>query len=147
MNDAWQWWLALLFVALGAGVFWLMRGSLQRREEDVEASERAAEAAWIAEELARSGQRAEPEVVERVLELHRSYLGSGATFPTDEEPLNATLATQRESGDRTMPPGPSPAPSAATPATDEEVVPVARDRAGMGRASTARPERDVPAAG
>jgi hypothetical protein len=88
MNDEYQWWLAALLASVGATVLWLLYGKLPRREEDVEAEERVAEAYWISERLEEAGEEAPPDVVERVLDLHRAYL----VKPPPGAPLRAHAA-------------------------------------------------------
>lgn len=74
MNDEYQYWLLILGLAIGAGLTWLALGRIPRREEDVSAEERIAEAAWISRTIAHSGGVAPAEVVEEVLDLHHRYL-------------------------------------------------------------------------
>ncbi len=88
MNDEYQWWLAALLASAGATVLWLLYGKLPRREEDVETEERSAEARWISDRLNEVGERAPPEVVEQVLELHRTYLADPpARAPFGPDPV------------------------------------------------------------
>ena len=63
----------------------LVLAELRRREDDVTARERAAEAAWIASDLTAHGIPADAEAVAEVLRLHRLYL---ASLPADERELD-----------------------------------------------------------
>lgn len=88
MNDEYQWWLAALLASGGVTLLWLLYGKLPRREEDVEAEERLAEARWISERLEETGESAPRELVEQVLELHRAYL----VEPPPDAPLRPEYA-------------------------------------------------------
>ncbi len=68
-----QWWLLLVGLVAGGGLVAVVMMDGARREEDVEAEERPAEAGWIAERLQASGRRPDPDVVEAVLALHEQY--------------------------------------------------------------------------
>ena len=85
MNVQFDWWLLIVGFVLGAGVTGLVLAELRRREDDVTARERAAEAAWIASDLTAHGIPADAEAVGEVLRLHRLYL---ASLPADEPELD-----------------------------------------------------------
>jgi hypothetical protein len=85
MNGEYQWWLLAVVAAATLGVIWLLRGTLPRREVDVEQPEVAAEARWISRRLQALGTGAPVDTIEHILELHRSYL--------DEPPPSAPLET------------------------------------------------------
>jgi hypothetical protein len=85
MNGEYQWWLLAVVGAATLGVFWLLRGTLPRREVDVEEPEVAAEARWISRRLHEVGASTPAETVEQILELHRRYL--------EEPPAGAPLET------------------------------------------------------
>ncbi len=68
-----QWWLLLVGLVAGGGLVAVVMMDGARREEDVEAEERPAEAGWIVERLQASGRRADRDVVEAVLALHEQY--------------------------------------------------------------------------
>jgi hypothetical protein len=85
MNGEYQWWLLVVVAAATLGVIWLLRGTLPRREVDVEQPEVAAEARWISRRLQALGSSAPVGTIEQILELHRSYL--------EEPPASAPLET------------------------------------------------------
>jgi hypothetical protein len=83
MNDGYTWWLVILGIAIGVAVVWLALVRLPRRDDDVGTRERIAEARWISATIERDGGIAPQELVEEILDLHRTYLASGvaATLP------------------------------------------------------------------
>jgi hypothetical protein len=85
MNVQFDWWLLIVGFVLGAGLTGLVLAELRRREDDVTAREREAEAAWIASDLTAHGIPADAEAVAEVLRLHRLYL---ASLPADEPELD-----------------------------------------------------------
>jgi hypothetical protein len=85
VNVQFDWWLLIVGFVLGAGVTGLVLAELRRREDDVTARERAAEAAWIAADLTANGIPADAEAVGEVLRLHRLFL---ASLPADEPELD-----------------------------------------------------------
>jgi hypothetical protein len=85
MNGEYQWWLLAVVAAATLGVIWLLRGTLPRREVDVEQPELAAEARWISRRLQALGGSTPVDTIEQILELHRTYL--------EEPPPNAPLET------------------------------------------------------
>jgi hypothetical protein len=85
VNVQFDWWLLIVGFVLGAGVTGLVLAELRRREDDVTARERAAEAAWIASDLTAHGIPADADAVGEVLRLHRLYL---ASLPADEAELD-----------------------------------------------------------
>ena len=70
-----QWWLLLVGLVAGGGLVAVMSMDGKRREVDLDAFERTAEANWISERLASSAQWIDGSTVEAVLRLHRDYLG------------------------------------------------------------------------
>jgi hypothetical protein len=83
MNAEFNWWLLIVGLVLGAALTWLVMADLARREDDVEAAERAGEARWIATILTTGGQPIAADNVEEVLRLHRDYLAA----PPPDEPV------------------------------------------------------------
>jgi hypothetical protein len=90
VNVQFDWWLLIVGFVLGAGVTGLVLAELRRREDDLTARERAAEAAWIASDLTAHGIPADAEAVGEVLRLHRLYL---ASLPADEPELHELYET------------------------------------------------------
>lgn len=90
MNAEFNWWLLIVGLVIGAGLVWFVVLDSRRREDEISAEERALEARWLADALAAEGTTLAPDVVERVLELHATYLAT--TLPpdppaTEPEPL------------------------------------------------------------
>ena len=83
MNAEFNWWLLIVGLVLGAALTWLVMADLARRDEDVEAAERASEARWIATILTNAGRPIAPERVEEVLRLNRDYLAA----PPPDDPV------------------------------------------------------------
>jgi hypothetical protein len=91
VNAEFNWWLLIVGLVIGAGLVWLILADSSRREADVTARERAAEARWIAAELRRGGRGIDDDDVADVLDLHAAYL---AAPPPDEpdEPVETAEA-------------------------------------------------------
>jgi hypothetical protein len=70
-----NWWLLIVGLVVGVGLTWLVLADTRRRDVDVEERELVDEAAWLADEMAAEGEPMPPEVAERMLRLHRVYLG------------------------------------------------------------------------
>lgn len=68
-----QWWLLLVGLVAGGGLVAVVTMDGRRREEDLAALERRAEAAWIAERVTTAD--VDGRAVESILRLHREYLG------------------------------------------------------------------------
>jgi hypothetical protein len=83
LNAEFNWWLLIVGLVLGAALTWLVMADLARREEDVEAAERASEARWIATILTDAGHPIAPDRAEEVLRLHRDYLAA----PPPDDPV------------------------------------------------------------
>lgn len=77
VNAEFNWWLLIVGLVVGAGVAWLVLADLRRGDEEVEANELEAEAAWIADRLAQAARPLSVEAVEAVLRRHREYLALG----------------------------------------------------------------------
>lgn len=76
MNAEFNWWLLIVGLVAGAGLVWLILADSARRDADVEDAEIPMEAAWIAASLREEGEEIEPRTADRVLRLHRAYLGA-----------------------------------------------------------------------
>lgn len=97
MNGEYSWWLLVVGLAIGIIGTWLVRGTLARTDADLAARERVEEAAWISRTIEDAGGVAPADLIEQVLELHRSYL-SGPPFlvPGSIEDEAAPQALQQE---------------------------------------------------
>lgn len=80
MGDGSALWLLLLGVVAGGGITWLLTARLARRDADIPAAERTAEAAWISRMIEDEGGVAPADLVEEVLDLHALYLASGSAL-------------------------------------------------------------------
>lgn len=67
------WWFLLLGIVLGGTIVALISIDFSRREEDLEAEEREAEATLIAAQLAPDGRGIDRATVAQVLRAHRDY--------------------------------------------------------------------------
>ena len=74
MIEAWEAWLLIVGLAIGAATTAVLLVRLPRGEDDIDAFERRAEAAWIADTIERYGGVAPTSLVEEVLDLHQAYL-------------------------------------------------------------------------
>ena len=99
MNAEFNWWLLIVGLVVGAGLVWFVLMDARRREVDIDEQERPREALWLSRTLADEGHDVSPEVADRLLSLHRSYLEAP---PPDEPPLPAALgaASERAEDDR-----------------------------------------------
>jgi len=105
-----QWWLLLVGLVAGGGLVAVVFLDGARREQDIEADELPAEAAWIAERLGAGEQgRLDPTEIEAVLREHREYR---------QLPPPDRLAPLEPTGAATIAPVIDPAvdPAAAAPA-------------------------------
>lgn len=84
MNAEFNWWLLIVGLVVGAGLIWLVLLDSRRREDEVDAAERAVEAGWISTILAEERVTVSPAVIERVLMLHADYLAT--TLPAEPRP-------------------------------------------------------------
>jgi hypothetical protein len=85
VNAEFNVWLLIVGLILGAGLVWLVVMDSRRREVEVDADERPREAAWLSAVLEEDGFQVSPEAAERLLLLHRAYLGAP---PPDEIDLD-----------------------------------------------------------
>ena len=83
MSDPFAFWVFLALLSGTVAVIWLFTGRVRRMEDDVEASERAAEAAWISDTIESAGGDVPVAVVDQVLELHGRYLDGAASAADD----------------------------------------------------------------
>jgi hypothetical protein len=81
VNAEFNVWLLIVGLILGAGLVWLVVMDSRRRESDVDELERPREAAWLSLVMAEDGFDVSPEAADRLLLLHRAYLGA---VPPDE---------------------------------------------------------------
>lgn len=84
MNAEFNWWLLIVGLVVGAGLVWLVLLDSRRREDEVDATERPIEAAWLSDVLAEEGTSLSPVVAARVLELHGEYLAT--SMPPERAP-------------------------------------------------------------
>lgn len=125
MNAEFNVWLLIVGLILGAGLVWLVVMDTRRREADVDDVERAREAAWLSAVMAEDGYEVGADAAERLLLLHRAYLGAPPPDEIDEDEID-------EDG-----PDQSPPPSTGGVAIDE---PAASTSDTPNRASVDTPE-------
>lgn len=94
MNAEFNWWLLIVGLVVGAGLVWLVVLDSRRRESDVGTVETAREALWLSTVLAEEGTHVTPATAERLLELHRAYLGSPPPDDPDEVEPDPDRPTQ-----------------------------------------------------
>lgn len=92
VNAEFNWWLLIVGLVVGAGLVWFVLMDARRREVDIDEQERPREALWLSRMLGDEGHEVSPDVAERLLSLHRSYLEAP---PPDEaetppSPANTT---------------------------------------------------------
>ena len=85
MNAEFNWWLLIVGLVVGGGLVWFVLMDARRREVDIDEQERPREALWLSRMLADEGHDVSPEVADRLLSLHRSYLEAP---PPDEPPVS-----------------------------------------------------------
>jgi hypothetical protein len=81
VNAEFNVWLMVVGLIVGAGLVWLVVMDSRRREAEIDAVERPREAAWLSQVMAEDGFEVSPEAADRLLLLHRAYLGAP---PPDE---------------------------------------------------------------
>lgn len=86
MNAEFNVWLLIVGLILGAGLVWLVVMDSRRHESEVDAIERPREAAWLSAVMAEDGYDVSPEAAERLLLLHRAYLGAPPPDEIEDEP-------------------------------------------------------------
>jgi hypothetical protein len=85
VNAEFNVWLLIVGLIVGAGLVWLVLMDSRRREADIDAEERPREAAWLSVVMAEDGFDVSPEAAERLLLLHRAYLGAVPPDPVADE--------------------------------------------------------------
>ncbi len=83
MNAEFNWWLLIVGLVVGAGLVWFVVLDSRRREVDIDDVERPREASWLSAVLADEGYDVPAEAADRLLVLHRRYLGAP---PPDDPP-------------------------------------------------------------
>ena len=84
MNTEFNVWLLIVGLVLGAGLTWVVTMDGRRREADIDAAELPQEAAWLSVTMAEGGDVVSPQAAERLLQLHRAYLGAPPPDPIDD---------------------------------------------------------------
>lgn len=84
-------------LVVGAGLVWFVVADQRRREVDIDDDERAQEARWLSASLEDEGHHVTPEIAERLLALHRAYLGAP---PPDETPPPDARSSELPDDDR-----------------------------------------------
>lgn len=96
MNAEFNWWLLVVGLVVGAGLVWFVVADQRRREVDIDADERVREALWLSTTLADEGQTVSPELAERLLALHRTYLEA----PPPDDPPRDEVGSELADDDR-----------------------------------------------
>jgi hypothetical protein len=99
VNAEFNWWLLIVGLVAGAGLAWLVLADLGGPTVTDDEAERADEADWIVSRLEREGLPADPELVERVLELRDRPWRPAITpltrgSPFDDQPLEPAPTEQ-----------------------------------------------------
>jgi hypothetical protein len=89
VNAEFNVWLLIVGLILGAGLVWLVVMDSRRSEADIDAVERPREAAWLSAVMAEDGFDVSPEAADRLLLLHRAYLGAPPPDEIDDEPAQS----------------------------------------------------------
>ncbi len=130
MIEAWVLWVFIVGLVAGGVIVGLLMVRLPRAEDDVDAPERIAEAAWISRVIERDGGVAPASLVEEVLDLHQAYLRDPRRAQLPVSPGNAAWApppppmgpqggpplSHPPTGPLPSPIGPPPAPLGPPPA-------------------------------
>jgi hypothetical protein len=87
VNAEFNLWLLIVGLILGAGLLWLVVMDSRRHEAEIDADERPREAAWLSVVLAEDGFEVSPEAAERLLILHRAYLGAPPPDEVVDDPM------------------------------------------------------------
>ena len=86
MNAEFNVWLLIVGLVVGAGLVWLVIVDSRRREVEIDDVERPREALWLSSVLREDGFEVSPEAAERLLLLHRAYLGAPPPNGAADEP-------------------------------------------------------------
>lgn len=86
VNAEFNWWLLIVGLVVGAGLAWFVLMDTRRRDVDVDDRERPREALWLSRMLGDEGHPVSPDVAERLLVLHRTYLEA----PPPDDPVPVT---------------------------------------------------------
>jgi hypothetical protein len=81
-----NWWLLIVGLVVGAGLAWLVLTEMRRRDDEIAEAELVEESDWIATMAGGDGSPVSAETAEKVLRLHRSYLG----LLPPEDPIETT---------------------------------------------------------
>ncbi len=131
VNAEFNVWLLIVGLILGAGLVWLVVMDSRRRESEVDAVERPREAAWLSMVMAEDGFDVSAEAAERLLLLHRAYLGAP---PPDE--IEEDDETVEDEPAQSPPPSTGgvsiDAPEASTSETPNRASPDTPETAGTG---------------
>ena len=123
VNAEFNVWLLIVGLIVGAGLVWLVVMDSRRRETEIDAAERPREAAWLSVVMTEDGFDVSPEAAERLLLLHRAYLG--APPPDEIEEDDSTQSPPPSAGGVSM-----AAPDASTSETPKRAPPDTPDTAG-----------------
>ena len=134
-----QWWLLIVGLIAGGALVAALSMDSARRDADVAADERAAEATFVADQLVGTGRELDRETVEAILLAHHAYLklpppdrieAIGPAAPSATVPAAAPAAAPI-----------APAPPAPTSARDRDAD-RQPDEVGDGRGGPA--DEDLP---
>jgi hypothetical protein len=115
VNDAFNWWMLLVGLVVGAGLVWLVLADGRRHDADVAERERASEARWIAETLRAAGRRVDDGDALMILSLHEAYLSAPPPDELDDdEDIAAEAEPWHRSPSQEPPPAAPPAPIATS---------------------------------
>jgi hypothetical protein len=95
VNAEFNWWLLIVGLVVGAGLVWLVLADSRRRDSEIDEEELAGEALWLAATMTEEGHPMSAETAERLLRLHRVYLGA---LPPDEPDRGAETAETHSAG-------------------------------------------------
>ncbi len=93
VNAEFNWWLLIVGLVVGAGLVWFVLMDARRREVDIDEHERPREALWLSRMLADEGHDVSPDVAERLLLLHGTYLEA----PPPDDPPEPKRRAHRDS--------------------------------------------------